>query len=460
MKKILISLFLIFALCPVDSFAEDIVFQRISVEDSFVTLGGASISAGEKIPSPPSDFPAFFSNSDLEQHLCDVLTNAGSLPDVIDGLEQLKINKTDFDDMYFDIALKHPELFLKTGYTSLKHNEKTGVVQSIRPKYVVSSWEEVLAGREILAAGVKEYTQATKGYATDLEKLLVIHDKMVADCDYDVNALDKNTENLVPDSTRHAIGVFRDKVAVCQGYSQALYMIAKELGIEMDFCYSESRNHMWNYVKLDDKWYHMDMTSDDPYEKDENGNNIVREDPRALHTYFMVSDDGLEESAHGSDYRNFGKRELNCNDTTYETDHLFNMEIPFTAFRGNDGLYRVTKELVLISDGVTIPAQFVSNSLYIGAAATALCPVQTEDTTDLYLVCYPTKDIEKATIINRFDKDNSFDLADNVKFVRDKFETTRIAKGMPSNRGISFTSFLWETDTLVPCAEKAVWSQN
>ena len=114
MKKILISLFLIFALCPVGSFAEDIVFQRISVEDSFAPLGGAEISAGEKIPSPPSDFPAFFSNSDLEQYLCDALTNADALPAVIDGLEQLKINKTDFDDMYFDIALKHPELFLKT----------------------------------------------------------------------------------------------------------------------------------------------------------------------------------------------------------------------------------------------------------------------------------------------------------------------------------------------------------
>lgn len=450
MKKILISLFLIFALCPVGSFAEDIVFQQISVEDSFAPLGGASISAGEKIPSPPSDFPAFFSNSDLEQYLCDALTNAGSLPDIIDGLEQLKINKTDFDDMYFDIALKHPELFLKTSYTLLKHNEETGVVQSIRPEYVVSSWEEVLEGREILAAGVKEYIDATKGYATDLEKLLVIHDKMVADCTYDMNAMDKNNAHLVPDSRRHAIGVFRDKIAVCQGYSQALYMIAKELGIEMDFCYSESRNHMWNYVKLDGKWYHMDMTNDDP----------ALSGGEAMHTYFMVSDDGLDETIHGNDYRSFDKGEIDCNDTSYEADHIFNIDIPFTAFRGNDGFYCVTAEFELVSGGVTIPAQFVSNSLHIGTAATALCPVQTKGGTDLYLVCYPTKDIEKATIINRYDKDNSFDLADNVKFVQDKPEAVRIATGMPPNMGISFTLFLWETDTLVPCAKKAVWSQN
>jgi len=458
--KRIICLLLILIIFPCSSFAEDIVFHRIAVEDSFVPLGGAEISAGEKIPSEPSDFPAFFSNSTLEEYICEVLTEPDPLPDVIDGLEQFGISETEFDDIYLDIALKHPELFLKTGYTNLKYNEKTGAVQSIRPKYVVSSWEEVIAGRETLTSGVKEYTNATEGYATDLEKLLVIHDKMVADCDYDMNEMDKSTESLVPDSARHAIGVFRDEIAVCQGYSQALYMIAKELGIEMDFCFSKEKNHIWNYVKLDGKWYHMDMTNDDPYEQDENGNNIARKDKTAYHSYFMVSDDGLKESAHGSDYRSFVRGRLECNDTSYETDHLFNMVIPFTAFRGNDGLYRVTKELVLVSDGVTISAQFVSNSLYIGAAATALCPVQTGDTTDLYLVCYPTKDIEKATIINRYDKNNSFDRADNVKFVQDKPEAVRIVGGMPPNMGISFTSFLWDTDTLVPCAKKAVWSQN
>lgn len=451
MKKILISLFLIFALCPVDSFAEDIVFQRISVEDSFVTLGGASISAGEKIPSPPSDFPAFFSNSDLEQHLCDVLTNAGSLPDVIDGLEQLKINKTDFDDMYFDIALKHPELFLKTGYTSLKHNEKTGVVQSIRPKYVVSSWEEVLAGREILAAGVKEYTQATKGYATDLEKLLVIHDKMVADCDYDVNALDKNTENLVPDSTRHAIGVFRDKVAVCQGYSQALYMIAKELGIEMDFCYSEEKTHMWNYVKLDGKWYHMDMTNDDP----------ALSGGEAMHTYFMVSDDGLDETIHGSNYRSFEKGVIGCNDTSYETDHIFNMEVPFTAVRGEDGFFHAPLEID-VEEGIWKEIDFKSATLYTGPAISLFYDMKIANgNKNLYFISYPTRNLKNTVHYIRYDNKNQmqkhlFDLSEDELFINN----IAPEKGVPMNMPVTFSAFLWDADTLTPHSAKAVWSQN
>ncbi len=460
MKKILISLILIFALCPMGSFAEEMAFQQIHVENSFVPLGGASISAGSEIPSASGDYPAFFGNFTFEDYLCAVVLESETLPAVIDGLEQFNINKSEFADVYFDIVLKHPELLLKTGYTSLRYNEETGAVQSFIPMYLISSTEEADSCRKILSDGIKEYTDAAEGYATLLEKLLVIHDKMVAECDYDVKALDKTTEKLVPDSAYHAIGVFRDKVAVCQGYSQALYIIAKELGIEMDFCYSEEKNHMWNYVKLDGKWYHLDLTNDDPVEKDENGVVVPRNDPRAYHIYFMVSDAGLTDSAHGTGYRSFNDRVYNCIDPSYEEEYLFNINVPFTATRGSDGLYRVITEIELEEYNVIIPVQFISKSLRICAVASALCPVQTETGTDLYLVSYPTKDIERATIINRYDNKNSMSRADNVKIAQDTFDIRCIVTKMPSNMGIGFTSFIWDTQTLVPFAEKAVWKQN
>ena len=460
MKKIIVSLILIFALCQPVAFAEETAFQQIPVETSFVPLGGASLSEGVAIPSEATDYPAFFGNFTFEEYLCAFITESETLPTFIDGLEQFGINNEEFDDVYFDIALKHSELFLKTGYTNLEYNKETGAVQSFVPKYLVSSVEEAEEGRKILAAGIKEYTDAAEKYSTPLEKLLVIHDKMVADCDYDMNAMNVDTKDLVPDTARHAIGVFRDKVAVCQGYSQALYIIAKELDIEMDFCYSEEKNHMWNYVKLNGKWYHLDLTNDDPAGTDENGALIARKDPRAYHMYFMVSDAGLKEAVHGTDYSSFGNGKLPCNDSSYEKKHLFNIGIPFTANHGDDGFYRVEVNLELTNYGITIPVTFKNENLRIGAAASALCPVLSNSGTDLYLVSYPTEDIEKATIINRYDNKNSMSRADNVKLPEDTFDIRRIAKQIPSNMGIGFTSFIWETQTLVPCAEKAVWSQN
>ncbi len=460
MKKILISLILILALCPMGSFADEMAFQQFPVQDSFVPLGGASISAGNEIPSAFGDYPAFFGNFTFEDYLCAVVLESETLPAVIDGLEQFNINKSEFADVYFDIVLKHPELFLKTGYTSLRYNEETGDVQSFIPKYLISSAEEAAACRKILSDGIKEYTDVAEGYATLLEKLLVIHDKMVAECDYDINVLNKNTESLVPDSAYHAIGVFRDEVAVCQGYSQALYIIAKELGIEMDFCYSEEKNHMWNYVKLDGKWYHLDLTNDDPVEKDENGVVVPKNDPRAYHIFFMVSESGLKENIHGNDYRSFSGIDYNCNDSSYETDYIFNIDVPFMAIRDDDGFYRVEAELTLVSDGVTIPVQFVNKKLRIGAAASVLSSVQVTSDTKLYWVCYATKSINNASVINRYDNKNSISRADNVGIEKDTFGVISIAANVPDNMGISFTTFLWDMRTLVPFAEKAVWSQN
>ena len=244
MKKILISLFLIFALCPVGSFAEELSVQSVAVEVSCVPMGGASISEGEQIPSEADNYPAFFGNFTFEEYICAFIEESETLPTVIDGLERFDVKKSEFADVYFDIALKHPELFLKTAYTSLRFNEETQVVQSVVPQFIVSSVEERNSLNMVLADGIASYVESAKEYNTPLEKLLVIHDKMVADCDYDVNALSSATEHLVPESARHVIGVFRDNKAVCQGYSQALYIIAKELGIEMDFCFSKEKNHI------------------------------------------------------------------------------------------------------------------------------------------------------------------------------------------------------------------------
>lgn len=460
MKKILISLFLIFALCPVGSFAEELSVQSVAVEVSCVPMGGASISEGEQIPSEADNYPAFFGNFTFEEYICAFIEESETLPTVIDGLERFDVKKSEFADVYFDIALKHPELFLKTAYTSLRFNEETQVVQSVVPQFIVSSVEERNALNMVLADGIASYVESAKEYNTPLEKLLVIHDKMVADCDYDVNALSSATEHLVPESARHVIGVFRDEVAVCQGYSQALYIIAKELGIDMDFCFSKEKNHMWNYVKLNDKWYHLDMTNDDPVTKDEEGNTVAREDKRAYHMYFMVSDAGLDETIHGTDYRDFGNNNYICSDSCYESDYLFNIDVPFTAKRGNDGNYSVDTELKLVNEGITLPASFKSSTLRICAMVSAICPGQVESDTNLYLVSYPTREIEKVTVINRYDNKNSLSRLDNVSFEKDAFAVIRIASGVPSNMSIGFTSFIWETDTLVPCAEKAVWSQN
>ena len=52
--------------------------------------------------------------------------------------------------------------------------------------------------------------------------------------------------------------------AVCQGYSLLMTRMLWEVDIESKIVVSEAMNHAWNMVNLCDKWYHIDVTWDDP----------------------------------------------------------------------------------------------------------------------------------------------------------------------------------------------------
>ena len=48
-----------------------------------------------------------------------------------------------------------------------------------------------------------------------------------------------------------------------------------------------SENHIWNLVKLDNEWYHLDLTWDDPVTS--TGEDVLEYD------YFLITTDELEK---------------------------------------------------------------------------------------------------------------------------------------------------------------------
>ena len=83
-----------------------------------------------------------------------------------------------------------------------------------------------------------------------------------------------------------AYGALIDGKAVCSGYAKAAQLLLKKAGIENVLCYgiSKEENHVWNMVKLDDEWYHLDITWND-------------DDQNDFHTYeyFNVTSDRIKE---------------------------------------------------------------------------------------------------------------------------------------------------------------------
>lgn len=441
-------------------FAQNIVFEEV-VAEKHIPLGGVLIEYQDVIEEADEYGVSPCSDLEFDEYIVESAMNLKKEIEV----SRYGMSYSEFYDAYMDTVMKNPQTLLRTIWSS---SSIEGIVQYVTPMYLVESAEEAEAARTIMNTAVQEYVALANKYDTDLEKLLVIHDKMVADCDYDVRVLDNSTKEQAPDTVYHALGVLRDKFAVCQGYSQALYMIAKELGIELDFCVSDEKNHIWNYVNLDGKWYHMDMTNDDPVTKDSDGNTVARTDTTARHIYFMVSETGLDPEIHGTNWRRYGGETYECTDTRYESDHLFNVIIPFTAVRAEDGYFHVSAQIESEELGIAATeVDFKSESLYTGAMLSRIIAVErfsengnAKKVRGLYVIGYPTRDIENAMPIVRLDGANQIAVGNAEDISRNAEWYLYFNAEIPEGISISFTAFLWDAATLTPYAMKTTWSQQ
>ena len=98
---------------------------------------------------------------------------------------------------------------------------------------------------------------------SDYEKIKIVHDYLIDNIEYDTTVLEKNIYNIY--------GALVSKKCVCEGYAKAFQYLMNELGIENAIVIGtatnsngETENHAWNYVKLNDNWYAVDVTWDDP----------------------------------------------------------------------------------------------------------------------------------------------------------------------------------------------------
>lgn len=114
---------------------------------------------------------------------------------------------------------------------------------------------------------------------TDYNKIRVLHDWIINYMEYDSSSSNKAT----------VYGGLIEKKGVCESYSRIYKNILDEIGIENILVTGTATNstgttedHMWNYVKLNGKWYAVDLTWDDPIIV---GGGIANEEIK--HKYFL-----------------------------------------------------------------------------------------------------------------------------------------------------------------------------
>ena len=117
---------------------------------------------------------------------------------------------------------------------------------------------------------------------TDVEKIRVLHDYIINNTKYDNNKA--NNLDSPYDSARIS-GLLYDHYAICSGYADTMAVILDKLNIT-NFKVSSS-NHVWNAVYIDNNWYHLDLTWDDPVTT--TGKDVLE------HNYFLIDTDELKK---------------------------------------------------------------------------------------------------------------------------------------------------------------------
>ena len=171
---------------------------------------------------------------------------------------------------------------------------------------------------------------------SDYKKVKYVHDWMVKNISYD--------EKLKNFSFSDAI---LKKSAVCQGYSEVFMVFMELLGIPVKYVPSvEKGNHAWNMVKVSGKWYHIDVTWDDPVGMD----GITSSHP--VYDYFLQSTGSFQAKKMENGYEHQYKtaKYPKCTSTVY--DNQGSIDGYWEAVPGDTSGYQYNNTFAVWKNGV------------------------------------------------------------------------------------------------------------
>ena len=207
------------------------------------------------------------------------------------------VDKYDIGIAIEKISQTHPEFFWIDGYTTIKSFAKTEIQINPINDYSVDKLSVMLD--ELVSSADKLISEIPAG-ADDFEKIVFVHDYIVNHTTYDVAGAELIEKDLYGVGEKGlfgtAYGCLVEGSAVCQGYAEAFQYIMNRIGIECGMCRGSVSDgpHVWNYVKLNNKYYWIDVTWDDPV-PEEGNEEILR------HTYCLIDDERMLKS-HIVDY--------------------------------------------------------------------------------------------------------------------------------------------------------------
>ena len=185
----------------------------------------------------------------------------------------------------------HPELFWLGNSFSYKYNSKNIC------KQITLTFNGTQHDKDTFYRVANKIIDNAKGFSTDYERELYVHDTLIKMIEYDNNATNNQS----------AYSALVGGKTVCAGYARAFQYIMMQLGIPTYYVTgtADGEDHAWNIVKLNDGYYNVDVTWDDEL--------------HGTHALFNKTDEEFNEHHKRS---NLSSRLMECNSTNYEFKNI------------------------------------------------------------------------------------------------------------------------------------------
>lgn len=276
MKKLL-SLFIKAVICVA------VLSAGVYIAD---TVLGMADPWKNKVPEEVTDFGSphkfYYDNlSDTEKHAYnELISNVYTMPEKIRIPD---LDKDGLDNVFSALLADNPDLFFVARRCTLISQ---GLYTYCAVEYYIDN-ETYLRQKSELEEVCKKVISSLPDTDDEFRKELAIHDYIIGNCTYRLEE-----DEFVYSSS---YGALVNGEAGCEGYSKATKLLMDMAGMESAVVSGVSSNseneagrHMWNAVRVNGDFYHLDCTWDDPVT--DNGNEML------TYSYFNLSDEMIADT--------------------------------------------------------------------------------------------------------------------------------------------------------------------
>lgn len=331
---------------PTSSSSSEFEIITLPEGDSSLPLASNTSSSYEELEKPTFELPCYSKLTENQKITYQVISQM--VKRHTDGFKEIPCKSTsDISVVYNAVSSDHPEYFwMPHQYVIAKGGDAYYIAMDYEGDDYNFNYLYTKEQVKSMQAEINQSVEKIKAYVTEtssLGKEKMLHDWLCDNVFY--------SPNLEEESAFNIYGALVKGFAVCEGYSRAMQYLCNIYKIDCILVtgYSSGVGHMWNQIKIEDNWYNLDITWDDP----------DSESTPIWYSYFNV-DDNILEIDHV-----FDPLVKNIYDEDIDNGDTFNiLRMDCTSLEAN---YGASRDRIITANAQD--ADFVIKSAFFGAGA-------------------------------------------------------------------------------------------